>query len=212
MKKIKLIQIGIIVLSFIIPIFLYSKLPEHMASHWDMNGKVNGYMPKFWGIFIMPIISMTIYLLLTYLPKIDPMKENIKTFGTYYDTFITVFLGFFLYISLIVLSWNLGYKFDMNLMIIPSISVLFYFVGELLINSKRNWFIGIRTPWTLSNDIVWEKTNKLGGKIFKIIALIFLLAIFTGINIFYVIVVPILASVIFLLVYSYLEYKKINKN
>lgn len=212
MKKIKLIQISIIVLSFIIPIFLYSKLPEQMASHWDMNWKVNWYMPKFWWVFIMPIISMAIYLLLTYLPKIDPIKENIETFRAYYDTFITVFLWFFLYISLIMIFWNLWYKFDMNLMIIPAISVFFYFVGELLIHSKRNWFIWIRTPWTLSNDIVWDKTNKLWWKIFKIIAFIFLVAIFSWINLFYVIIVPILASVIFLLVYSYLEYKKINKN
>lgn len=183
-----------------------------MASHWNMDWEVNSYLPKFWGTFILPIISIGIYLLLIYLPKLDPMKENIKTFAAYYDAFITVFLGFFFYISLIVLFWNLWYKFDMNLLMFPAMSVLFYFIWELLINSKRNWFIWIRTPWTLSSDVVWEKTNKLWGKIFKIISIIFLVAIFAWIHMFYIIIVPILAAIIFLLVYSYLEYKKINKN
>jgi len=60
----------------------------------------------------------------------------------------------------------------MGQMMVPALGILFYYCGILIENAKRNWFIGIRTPWTLSNEKVWERTHKIGGKLFKIAGLI----------------------------------------
>ncbi len=89
-------------------------------------------------------------------------------------------------------------------------AVLFYFISVLMDNSKRNWFIGLRTPWTLSSDMVWEKTHKLGAKLVKISSVIALLGIpFKRLAAIFVLL-PIIVSFIYLTIYSYFEYKKEN--
>jgi uncharacterized membrane protein len=75
-------------------------------------------------------------------------------------------------------------------------------------NAKRNWFIGIKTPWTISNDVVWEKTHKLGGKLFKVAAALSLLGIFFGELAFWFTILPVMAFSVYLLFYSYFEYQK----
>lgn len=209
MKKVTIAQILVIIVSFVIAIMFYDSMPEQMASHWNTLWEVDGYMPKFWGLFIMPLVSSFIFLLFLIIPKIDPLKENIKKFRTYFDTFILLILVFLFYIYLLSISWNLWYIFDMNLMILPALSILFYFIWVLLSKAKRNWFIGIRTPWTLSSDVVWDKTHKLWWKLFKILSLIILSWIFFWEDMIYFILVPVIVFTVYLIIYSYVEYKKL---
>jgi uncharacterized membrane protein len=96
----------------------------------------------------------------------------------------------------------------MNPMIIPALAILFFYLGILVENTKRNWFIGIRTPWTLSSDKIWDKTHKFGGKLFKIGALVSLIGIFFKDLGFLFVLVPIFLISIYLIVYSYLEFRK----
>jgi len=91
---------------------------------------------------------------------------------------------------------------------IPAMAALFYYCGILVENAKRNWFIGIRTPWTLSNEKVWEKTHKLGGKLFKAAAIIILFGIVLKGYALLFILVPVIFVSFYLIVYSYVEYQK----
>ena len=214
MKK-QIIPIGIIVFAFLISIYFYPQMPEQMASHWNAEGEVDGYLPKFWALFLMPIMSIGLYLLFILIPKIDPLKENIEKFRNYYDTFVIIFICFLFYIHIATIFWNLGFQFNMGYLLIPAISILFYYCGIMIENTKRNWFVGIRTPWTLSSDEVWKKTHVIGAKLFKIYAL-FLLVSLLFIDlipgyIIFVILVPTLLIVIYLFVYSYIEYQKVRK-
>jgi len=206
----------IIVLSFILNFYLYPIMPDQMASHWNARGEVDGYMPKFWGLLILPLTTLGLCLLFITIPKIGPLKKNIQKFRKYYDTLIIIIVGFFFYIYLVTIVWNLGYRFKMNLLMIPAISGLLFYLGILMEKTKRNWFIGIRTPWTLSSDKVWKKTHDVGGKLFKLYAIILLLTLFFEwilIRYFlYVIVLPLISIVIVLVVYSYLEYQKVKKD
>ena len=211
MNKLNLIAIVIIILSFLIGIYSYSYFPDKIASHWNAQGQVNGYMSKFWGIFLVPIISTAMFLLFIFLPKLDPLKKNYRKFKTYYDSFILMIIIFMFYVYLLTILWNFGIKLNMNLSIIPAIGFLFIYIGIILKNIKRNWFIGIRTPWTISNDKVWDKTHKLGSKLFIISGIITLFGIFFPNLLIWFILVPILFSSLWLLIYSYLEYKKIKK-
>lgn len=208
MQKTQLIIIFIILLSFAIGIYLYPQMPEMMASHWNARGMVDGYMSKCSSLFFMPLISLFMFLLFILIPKIDPLKENIKKFRKYFDGFILIIILFFFYLYLLTIYWNLGYKFNMVVFLIPAFSVLFYYCGILIQNARRNWFIGIRTPWTLSSDSVWEKTHKLGGKLFKIAGLIALLGLFFQQCALFLVIVPAISNAIYLVLYSYFEYQK----
>jgi len=211
MNKNNIISIVIIILSFLIGIYAYQYFPEKIASHWGSDGQVNGYMSKFWGIFLVPIISIALLLLFNFIPKLDPLKKNYNKFKEYYYSFISMIIIFLFYIFLLTIIWNFGIIFNMSLAIIPALGFLFFYIGILLKHLKRNWFIGIRTPWTISSDRVWDKTHKLGSKLFIISGIITLFGIFFQSYMIWFMLVPILVSSIWLFIYSYLEYKKIKK-
>jgi uncharacterized membrane protein len=210
-KNTNLAIIMLIVAAFVAGAVLYPQLPEKFASHWDASGQVNGYMNKFWGTFLMPFIMLGLFALYFIIPKIDPFKANIESFRKYYNMLWILLLVFFLYIFGLTLIWNLGWRFNFTNAIVPAISVLWFFMGIFLEKLKRNWFMGIRTPWTLSSDIVWEKTHRLSGKLFKIAAVVSLLGLFlNGEVAIAAIIIPAIAVAIIAVIYSYTEYRKIN--
>jgi uncharacterized membrane protein len=183
-------------------------MPEQMATHWNSQGDVNGYMSRFWGLFFMPLLIACIAVLLLVIPSIDPMKENIEKFRNYYDGFIILLILFMIAVHLYTLLWNIGIRTGSNIVLSAGIGLLFYGTGVLTENAERNWFIGIRTPWTLSSDRVWRKTNKTGGKLFKIAGVIAILGVLFPRFIIFFIMVPVLFIVVFSFVYSYVEYQK----
>lgn len=208
MSRINIIVAGTILVSFALGIAFYPSMPDLMASHWDVNGNVNGYLPKAAALSIMPIISLILFAFFLLLPTIDPLKENINEFRKYFDNFILLFIIFLFYINFLTIIWNLGVLYNISVLITPAICILFYYVGVLLENAKQNWFVGIRTPWTLSNERVWEKTNKIGGRLFKISAIVSALGLFFTKISFFLIIFSAFFIAIFSVLYSYLEYRK----
>lgn len=207
MKKSIIFALLIVLASFGASTYFYPQMPETVASHWDINGEVNGYMSKFWGLFLMPIISLAIFLFFLAIPKIDPLKSNIEKFRKYFDAFIVVFLLFFLYVHLLTVVWNLGVGFNMAQLMSPAFGVLFYYCGVLMEKAKQNWFIGFRTPWTISSAEVWDKTHRVGGALFKISGIIALGGLILPAVAFYLVIFPILFFSLYITVYSYWEYK-----
>ena len=133
----------------------WNGLPDPMASHWGINDQVNGTMPKFWGVFLMPLISLGLFLLFLIIPTIDPLKANIAKFRDTFNLFITFMTLFLMYVQGLTLAWNLGFThFKMSTSLMPALGLLFILVGCMIRKAKRNFFIGIRTPWTLSSDKV----------------------------------------------------------
>ena len=208
MKKVKIVIFGIILLSFIVGIYFYPQMPEKMASHWNTQGQVDGYMSKFWGLFLMPFILVGLALLFIAIPRIDPLKTNIEKFRKYYDGFIILFFIFMLSVYSQVILWNLGIKISPNVIFPISLGLLFFYCGILCENAKRNWFIGIRTSWTLSNERVWDKTHKIGGKLFKIAGVVAFVGIFFQRYTSFFILVPVILVAIYSIIYSYFEYQK----
>ena len=88
---------------------LWNQLPDPMASHWGANDEVNGYMSKFWGVFLMPLMTLGMTVLFLIIPAIDPLKANIAQFRDVFNSFITLIVAFMLYIYALSLRWNLGY-------------------------------------------------------------------------------------------------------
>jgi len=167
MRPMRILGLAFVVLSFITAIYVCPQLPEQIASHWNIEGKVDGYMPKTIGLFLMPILAAIVYSLFIYLPKLDPLKANYKSFMDEYDMMIALVIGFFYYVYLLTLAFNVGYSFDMMQLLSPAFGILFFFLGGVITKAKQNWFVGIRTPWTLSSEKVWDKTHKICGNLFK---------------------------------------------
>jgi uncharacterized membrane protein len=206
-----MIILCLVLISFALGIITYPYMPSVVASHWDAAGNVNGYMGKFWGVFLLPVIVLGMAILFLIIPLIDPMKENFKKFRKYFDGFIILILAFMIYVQIITILWNLGYALNFNITLPIGFAILFYYAGILIENSKRNWFVGIRTPWTLSSDNVWNKTHKLGGKLFKIAAVISLLSIFFPRYSLWIVLIPIISFSIASVVYSYVVFIKEKK-
>ena len=191
-------------------LLFWNQLPEQMASHWNINDQVDGYMPKFWGVFMMPLITLGMFLLFLVVPSIDPLKANIAQFREAFNLFIVLIVAFMLYIHGLTLAWSLGYTdFKMSTSMLPALGLLFIVIGFMLRKAKRNFFIGIRTPWTLSNDHVWDKTHQLGAVLFMASgALAFIGSFFGGVTAFWVFFVPLIGSTISLVIYSYVLYRR----
>jgi len=201
----------IIIISFAIAIYLYPSMSDPMPAHWNAAGQVDSFMPKFWGLFLMPIVSIAILLLFVAIPRIDPLKKNIDKFRSYFDGFIVIILMFFMYIHILTLMWSMNITFNMTQMILPAIGLLFIYLGFIMDKLKRNWFIGIRTPWTLSSDRVWEKTHRVGGIVFKFAGVItFFGVVFQSIAL-WLLLIPIIIGIIYLFAYSYFEFQKEKK-
>ncbi|PIR69187.1 MAG: hypothetical protein COU47_03725 [Candidatus Niyogibacteria bacterium CG10_big_fil_rev_8_21_14_0_10_46_36] len=209
-KTTTLLCFAIIGVAVITGAFAYPYLPAEVASHWNARGVADDYMPKFWGIFLMPIVMFVLLAVYRIVPAIDPLRKNIESFRSYYNLFWLVLFLFFFAIFLLIVIWNLGYMFSFTLFIIPPIAALFYAIGAVLEHTKRNWFMGIRTPWTLSDDTVWEKTHKLAGRLFKIGGLFALTGLIIRDSAFALgaIIVPAMAIALISVVYSYIVYRQ----
>jgi uncharacterized membrane protein len=189
---------------------LWNRLPDQMASHWNINDQVDGYMPKLWGVFMLPLVTLGLFLLFLAIPSVDPLKANIEQFREAFNLFIVLMVGFMLYIYGLSLAWNLGYTgFRMSGAMLPAIGLLFIFIGFMMRQAKRNFFIGIRTPWTLSSDRVWDETHRIGAILFMVSgALAFIGGFFGGTTAFWFMFAPIIGSTVFLLIYSYILYQR----
>jgi uncharacterized membrane protein len=205
-----IIVLFLIVAAALAGVLFWNRLPEQMASHWNTNDQVDGYMPKVWGVFLMPLVSLGMLLLFLVLPAIDPLKANIAQFREAFNIFIVLIIAFMIYIHGLTLAWSLGLQsFRMSAAMLPFIGVLFFFIGYLLRKAKRNFFIGIRTPWTLSSDEVWDETHRIGATLFMVSsALAIIGSFFGGLVAFWLLFAPLIGSLVFLVVYSYVLYQR----
>ena len=188
----------------------WNGLPDPMASHWGINDQVNGTMPKFWGVFLVPLISLGLFLLFLLIPTIDPLKANIAKFRDAFNLFMAFITLFLMYVQGLTLAWNLGFThFKMSTSLMPALGLLFILVGYMIHKAKRNFFIGIRTPWTLSSDKVWDETHRVGSWLFIGSGVLAILgSFFGGMTAFWFLFVPLIGSAVFLVIYSYVLYQQ----
>jgi uncharacterized membrane protein len=211
MKKIESVAIGMILLSFVASFYFYPQMPEKMASHWNAQGQVDGYMPKSLVLFLMPFIAAGLFLLFIAVPKIDPLRANIEKFRRYYERFVLLVIAFMFYIHVLTIIWNMGMTFNLMQALSPAFGILFYYCGVLIANAKQNWFIGIRTPWTMSSEKVWGKTHRLGGRLFKLSGIIAFFGVLIPDYAILLILVPVILFTVYTVIYSYLEYQREQK-
>lgn len=210
MNQKQMLSVIMILLAFATAIYFEPLMPQQMASHWNWQGNADGYAGKVFALFFFPFLMVILNLLFRFIPNIDPQKKNIEKFWESYDSFILVFNIFMFYLYSVTIVWNMGFKMNMNVVLMPAFAVLFYSCGELIKNAKMNYTIGIKLPWTLANETVWDKTHKVGEKLFKLTALFTFLGVFFSQYAMWFLFIPLTISMIYLFIYSYLEYQKVK--
>ncbi|MCI0503364.1 SdpI family protein [Candidatus Micrarchaeota archaeon] len=212
METEKIASISLIIISFALGLYAYPMLPESVASHWGLEGEVNGYLPAFWGAFLIPLLSAGLFTLFLVIPIIDPLRANIEGFRADYHRFILVMALFLSLVHIQMLLWNLGTQISFNLTMPILMGGLFLLLGDMLGRVKRNWFIGIRTPWTMSNDIVWEKTHKFGGKAFKAAGILAVVSVILPAYAFIIVIGLVIVAALGASAYSYFAYAELMKS
>jgi len=185
-------------------------LPDPMVTHWNAVGDPDGTLSKALGLWLVPVVSLLMVLLFALLPRIDPLGENVAAFRPYYDWFAVVLTAYLFVVHAGIVAFNLGYRFDFTALVLAGAAGLLYYAGVLLTHADRNWFVGIRTPWTLSNEDVWERTNALGARLFKLTALVALVGLLAGDYAIYFLLVPVVLSAAVTVLYSYYLYARLE--
>ena len=171
------ILLAFLLLSFAVGLFAMPYLPNNVANHWNAKGEPDGYSTKMNLVLFSPILLTCLSLLLMLLPKIDPRRENIDKFRKEYNIFVAFFAFFMFYVHALSIALNLGVNLNMTQGMVPIFALLNFFIAFLCYKAQPNWFIGIRTPWTLSSDTVWFKTHALGAKLFIVTGILTLIGI-----------------------------------
>lgn len=176
MKK-YLFSAVIIVLTVLTWVFTYSFLPDNLATHWGINGNADDYSSKFNAMMTFFGIMIIQYILMVIIPKVDP-KNNYKSFmRPYMAIFNTMFAVLFI-ISLITILNGLGYELPIPYLGSFVLGAIFMVFGNFIQKVKPNFFLGIRTPWTLSNERVWKDTHRFSSKLFVLAGVIIMLTAF----------------------------------
>lgn len=204
-----LINICLILAAFAFAAAMYHSLPESVPTHWNDHGIVNGYTPKPWGVFILPLAMLGIYLMFLIVPAISPSGFRINRFIRVYWILCTVTIGFLLVMTIFALLKAQGTSVPLNRVVNAGIGVLIIVIGNFLGKVTKNFFVGIRTPWTLASDEVWLRTHRLAGISFVIAGFVVLIAAALGYGGFWVAFIIVGAALISI-IYSAVIYKRIE--
>ena len=214
----ELLPISIIVLMFAIGFFadpiVHTNLEGEIVSHWGVDGQANGWIQKPLGLYLVPSLAALFYFIFLVIPKIDVYQKNVEHFADQFWGFkvIFVFMMAAIYIATLAPSLGIWGVFDPLYISVPAIALLFFYVGHMLSFTRRNYFIGIHTPWTLADEHVWEKTNQLGSKLFWICGALVLISIVSPIDMrLWIVLLPVIFTVVCVYLYSLYLYRKTKR-
>lgn len=187
----------------------YPGLPDPMPSHWNMAGEANGWMPKFWGVMIFPIIMAVVWLMFLVLPRISPRGFEMEPFARAWGYLRVAILADILLIAVLAMRAAEHQEGINPKALFAGLGILFVLMGNFLGKVTRNFFVGIRTPWTLASEEVWLRTHRLGGKCFVVAGLWVLVVSLLGLNPWLMIGAIALAALV-PVVYSYVIYRRLE--
>jgi len=153
-------------------VWSYPELPAQVAVHWNAYGQPDGYESRLFAAAFIPCIMVGVTALFAVLPKIDPRRENYASFNFGFRTVLMATLALLLVVHLLVLAAGLGYEIDTSYVFPLVVGALFVVCGNVMPTFRHNYFVGIRTPWTLASEDVWRKTHRVGGKLFFVSGLL----------------------------------------
>lgn len=191
---------------------MYSRLPEPAPMHWNIHGQIDGWGPRWLAAGLFPVIVAVIVLLLVVLPKLGPFRQNLESIAVTYGR-IVIILGLLLAaLNSIFLLAAAGHALPIGSSIALALGLFLVLLGNWLGKVPRNLYLGIRTPWTIANDTVWERTHRLGGRVMVAAGLVVAVtALFASdVTCFVVLMASLGITVIWAIVYSFRLYRRLG--
>ena len=189
--------------------YLYPNLPDQIPTHWNIKGEVDDYTAKPWGVVIMPVATMVVFVVMRLIPVISPKGFRTDKFTDVVNVFTVVMVGFMSGVAILVLLEANGQDVQINEMIFAGIGLMFIVLGNYMGKVRKNFFIGIRTPWTLASDEVWSRTHRLGGKVFVLIGIFIMLNSVVRFPVQWLIASIVIVALV-PVIYSYVIYRRIE--
>ena len=200
------IMVGLIVAAF----FIYPHLPEQVPIHWNLKGEVDSYAGRTLGAFLMPFIVLGVYLMMILLPVIDPRRDNYFRFRNAYRLMRWILVLFLGGLYVLTMLFSLGYDVNISMIVKAGVALLLTVIGNFMGQFRHNYFVGIKTPWTLANEEVWQQTHRLGGRIWVLGGLICLaMSPSNALWANYLYFTAIMVMALLPMIYSYLLYRRI---
>ena len=200
-----------LLLMLLISAWAWGQIPANaqVPVHWNAAGEVDRYGGKVEGLLLSPIITAGLMVLVAFITRIEPRRGNFLQSEKAFTMFWYVLLLFFLMLHVTTTGIALGYNIPLPLVIGVGIGLMFIVLGNFMGKIRSTYTFGIRTPWTLDSDLSWNKTHRLGGKLFMATGVLVLLTAVLGSSIlmFWVLMGGILITVGVSMVYSYIVWK-----
>lgn len=195
----------ILIAMVIIGALSYPFLPAQVPNHWNLAGEVDGYVNRFWGVALLPLIAAGMWLLLPILPAIDPRRKNYPEFAGTFQLFINVLLIFLGAVYIVTLAAGFGWNVPVSRLIACGTGLLFATMGNEMGRVQPNFFVGVRTPWTLADPEVWRRTHRASGRAMVIAGVLNIVAalVLPDIALFVVIMLTTFGFALFSILYSY---------
>lgn len=200
------VRIVIVALMFAAGAVLYPYLPDMVPTHWGIEGEPNAWSPKAWGAWIIPLMALLFLVLFPVLPKLDPKRENYENFKKPWSVIQTSLVAFMAYMYGVTMyvTFRPQYNSSVGRMVTFGIGILFVILGNVMGKVRQNYFVGLKTPWTLSDPEVWQKSQRVAGWAFVLAGLAFMVEGVVWFAILPVFAVVMASVVIAPIVYSYL--------
>ncbi|HTO76895.1 MAG TPA: SdpI family protein [Thermoanaerobaculia bacterium] len=208
-RALRFLGLLLVLTGFAYAAMMSSRLPDRVASHWDAAGRVNGTMPKPWGVFIVPIVMLVLWGLFQVLPRMSPRGYEMESFATPWAVLTDAVLAFMLFVEVLTLRAAETHASLSPRPVIAAVGILFAIIGATLTRFSRNFFAGIRTPWTLASEEVWNRTHRVGSRVFVVTGLWVAAAALLDLG-WWAMLAPLLLGGLIPVVYSYVIYRHLN--
>jgi uncharacterized membrane protein len=193
-----------------VAVWIYPHLSGQAPVHWGAHGNVNGWMPRFWAAAIWPLAMAGMAVAYALLPVISPRRFEIKPFARTYGSIVLATLAFMLVVGTAALLAGAGYRVSVDLVAPVAVGALLMVIGNFMGKFRKNFFVGIRTPWTLTSDVVWERTHRFAGWLFVLAGAVWIVGGLLRASPA-VLVVAVLVAMLVPAVYSYFLYRRVER-
>jgi uncharacterized membrane protein len=195
-------------------LLLYPRLADQIPIHWNIQGQVDGYGAKSWAAFFMPEVMAGLLVLFLALPWLSPKHFEVDAFRSTYWFIAFVILCLMAYIHGLMLWSAAAGAVDTTRALLAGVLLMFGLMGNVLGKVRRNFWVGVRTPWTLANERVWNDTHRLAARLFVAAAVLGLAVMMlplplpaVSIGVFTLII----AAAVWSVLYSLVHYKRLER-
>jgi uncharacterized membrane protein len=199
----------LVVVSVIASVVAYPSMAERVPTHWNMQGEVDGWSSRYVVAWVIPLVMASMLVIFRILPHIDPRRANYEKFRGAYDAIVIATVVFMTGLHMLLLASATGSEVPIGRIIPAAVGAFFMVLGVLLPRAHPNWFIGIRTPWTMTSDVAWERTHRLGGTLFLLSGVLTVLAsVATPRQAAWVLIVSASVTGVTVIAYSYVVWRQ----